>query len=388
MSFRARAFYASAAVLMLSSCGAEGAAAAAVSTAATVTLPPASAAGAVSSLDDRETEEGSPAAGTKSEVKPAGVCPEYYNVVPEKLFYDTAPIVQAYKTGSRTGLDKMQNEILDKAAEILDWIITDDMTDYEKELAVHDYIVQNCTYDEGSRAVIPKPAENSDNPYGALVNGIAICTGYATSFRLLTEMLGIPCEYVYYFEPDKTDHAWNVVTIDGAKYYVDVTWDDPVPDKGRRLTHHEYFNVSRRDLARDHTLPTTAPDTPVLKDTYASHTLSAQPADEEALRALIAEAVADGNDGRNSICFIPADGSLWSMGFSQDGDSYKISDKTLKQSVARVLGRDGCYFTEAVYADTDKGIALFMMFKKEFSENKTEESSAEDYGYDNGYDYY
>ena len=365
MSFRTRAFSAAAAALMLSSCGAEDTAPAATA-AATVTLPPASS-GAVSMLDDRETDEPAPAQESASAEKPAGVCPEYYNVVPEKLFYDTAPIVQAYKTGKRGGLDEMQNEILDKAAEILSWVVNDYMTDYEKELAVHDYIVTNCTYDEGSRAVIPKPSENCDNPYGALIGGSAICTGYSTAFRMLMEMLDIPCETVYYREPDRSEHAWNIVTIDGAKYYVDVTWDDPVPDKSKRLTYHRYFNVSRRDMERVHTFPETAPDTPVLKDTYASHNISPQPADEEALRALADKAI---EEGVNSIYFIPAEGSLWSSGFSPEGDAFKISDSDLRKSVDRVMSKAGCKFTKAFYTDSDKGEVLCLMIFKEFRDDE------------------
>lgn len=61
--------------------------------------------------------------------------------------------------------------------------------------------------------------------YGALMNGKAVCQGYAYAFKLLCDRAQIPCWIVtgtYGSEP----HAWNYVWLDGNYYLVDVTWDD------------------------------------------------------------------------------------------------------------------------------------------------------------------
>ena len=45
----------------------------------------------------------------------------------------------------------------------------------------------------------------------------------------------------------KINHAWNMVKIDGEYYHVDVTWNDPVPDRQGRVLH-TYFNTSDRKM--------------------------------------------------------------------------------------------------------------------------------------------
>lgn len=61
--------------------------------------------------------------------------------------------------------------------------------------------------------------------------------------KLLLRRVGIPCDVV-----TGGDHAWNIVNIEGENYYVDTTWDDPVPDiKGYISRTH--FNVTEEQLA-------------------------------------------------------------------------------------------------------------------------------------------
>ncbi len=162
----------------------------------------------------------------------------------EVVLYDTAPISNAYLTGNREGLSDFDGEILDRAEEVLEEIITPDMSDFDKELAVHDWIVYNCTYDTGNLSTLGSMTENSDNPYGALINGKSICTGYTTTFQLFMEMLGIECRSIYATADGGEAHAWNEVCLDGEWYCVDVTWDDPVPDSDGRTVIHSYFNVT------------------------------------------------------------------------------------------------------------------------------------------------
>lgn len=97
-------------------------------------------------------------------------------------------------------------------------------SDYERALAVHDYLVRNCAYDAGDA-----PAQASFTAYGALVLKSAVCQGYSDAFELVMERLGIPCVVV---DSEEMGHAWNMVLVGGAWYHVDVTWDDPSPDGG------------------------------------------------------------------------------------------------------------------------------------------------------------
>ena len=89
-----------------------------------------------------------------------------------------------------------------------------------------------------------------------LVGGYGICLGYATTFQLLMDLAGVECITVVGASYGSTsDHAWNLVRLEGEWYAVDPTWNDPTGgenvagEAGSRL-HHRYFNVTS-DYLRD-----------------------------------------------------------------------------------------------------------------------------------------
>ena len=102
-------------------------------------------------------------------------------------------------------------------------VIKEDMTEYDKILAIHDWMCTNITY---------KAAEDSSDQdiYGALVNKQALCAGYAEGFKYLLEKVGINSKVISGEAIDKDgkriSHAWNIVYVDGRAFYFDVTWDD------------------------------------------------------------------------------------------------------------------------------------------------------------------
>ena len=108
------------------------------------------------------------------------------------------------------------------AKAVLDEIITEDMTPYDKEKAVYDWMTSELSYDTGILQVIPQTTADCDNPYGVLKYHNAVCVGYATTFRLLMQMMEIPCMVVH-----STDefHSWNLVKLDDAWYHVDIYSD-------------------------------------------------------------------------------------------------------------------------------------------------------------------
>ena len=157
--------------------------------------------------------------------------------------YDTSHIVEAYKTGDDSLLEDPKDiAVLNKCKEIIASQINDGMTEYEKERAIHDYIIENTDYDENCLTYSNWYSEYADQPYGCLVDQRAICLGYATTFKLFMDMLDIECIIVKgSANSDYANHAWNLVKLeDGNWYAVDVTWDDPV---GNYLVFYNYFNV-------------------------------------------------------------------------------------------------------------------------------------------------
>lgn len=171
---------------------------------------------------------------------------------PENKLYDTSAISEAYLTGDESSLSDFNRQILQKASQIIGEVISGEMDDYEKELAVHDYIISNCEYDESMLSAIGVHSKNAQNPYGALIEGKAICSGYTSSFQLMMDMLEIPCKSIYATDFTGGEHAWNMVEINNNWYYVDVTWDDPTPDVKNRPVRHKYFNVTEEYMKLKH----------------------------------------------------------------------------------------------------------------------------------------
>ncbi len=128
-------------------------------------------------------------------------------------------------------------------------------SDYEKELYVHDGLASIADYKTSS-------AEGSSvyTPYGLLVENKANCEGYSRGMQYLLKKLGVVSRVVSGTgtSSDGTEnHMWNVVTISGKEYNVDATWDDyiiePLSGETSNEPSHIYFNVSKTDLAIDHT---------------------------------------------------------------------------------------------------------------------------------------
>ena len=119
------------------------------------------------------------------------------------------------------------------------------LTDIEKALILHDRLAVHCEYDqENYDKWLTNPQydipPDSFNMYGALVNRVAVCQGYSKAYKYMLDLLGIPNRICV---SDKASHMWNIVTIDGKDYHIDVTHDDPVRDLDGRV-HHTYFLVS------------------------------------------------------------------------------------------------------------------------------------------------
>lgn len=91
---------------------------------------------------------------------------------------------------------------------------------HEKLKSIHDYLAKNIVYDNTSAE------PNIFDSYGALVNGVCVCEGYAEAFKLLCDREGIPCLTVM-GTGDGGAHKWNMVQMeDGEWYLLDSTWDD------------------------------------------------------------------------------------------------------------------------------------------------------------------
>ncbi len=147
-------------------------------------------------------------------------------------------IAQAYLKNDMSLLESdADKETYELAVEVIEEIIKDGMTDYEKELAIHDWLCTNIGFDGESLSAIGSAMAFSDTPYGALKYHNAVCVGYATTFRLLTTMAGMECDIIH--DTDYS-HTWNIIKLDGDYYLVDVYSDSTDGE----TCLHTYFNCN------------------------------------------------------------------------------------------------------------------------------------------------
>lgn len=140
-------------------------------------------------------------------------------------------------------------EINDATEEVLSKI-PDGASELERELIIHDALVDSISYDS--------EAASDDNTsieafgiYGALVGKKAVCSGYARAAKMLLNRVGIECRLVSGMSKN-SGHMWNQVKIDGQWYNLDVTWDDPITNDDILYNRYSYFNITDEQLAVDH----------------------------------------------------------------------------------------------------------------------------------------
>lgn len=127
-----------------------------------------------------------------------------------------------------------QAEIQKAVSDIIQSIITSDMTELEKELAINQYLCDTIDYDDAALENAEKNAFqyvddefiDSFTAYGALINGKCVCAGYAAAFKLLADEAGLDAVVVTGFLEGNLAHAWNKVQIGGEWQILDVTNND------------------------------------------------------------------------------------------------------------------------------------------------------------------
>ena len=117
------------------------------------------------------------------------------------------------------------------------WIdeINQQATPLEKEKKAHDITCVNTTYDTNSTF--------NQSAYSLIMNGKTVCAGYAKTFSLLANAVGIDTIGV-----NGSNHGWNMSYIDGTWYNVDATWDDG----SDAYIGYSFFNRSDSKIGSGH----------------------------------------------------------------------------------------------------------------------------------------
>lgn len=155
--------------------------------------------------------------------------------------------INTTKLYSEQDIDKLNKGV----DEIITKYITNDMSDDDKVLKIHDYIINNTRYD------INKVNEASYTALGPLFNGTAVCSGYADLMAIFLNKFGIKN-----YKIASNTHVWNALFINGEWLHLDLTWDDPITKNSDVDTlQHDFFLVKTSKLlefdTKDHKFDTT-----------------------------------------------------------------------------------------------------------------------------------
>lgn len=177
----------------------------------------------------------------------------FKNDHPEFFWLDTECVADITNEGSYMYIYSTYSpeETAEKSEEFMSVVekiilsVPDNLSEYERELYIHDVIYEICEYDDYAAEVVYGDDDYVDyfdsyNAYGTLVNGSAVCQGYADAYTYLLSLVGVNNTQI-----SSQDHIWNAVELDEQWYNVDLTWDDTTGS-------YDYFNITDEEIAYDH----------------------------------------------------------------------------------------------------------------------------------------
>lgn len=137
--------------------------------------------------------------------------------------------------------------------------MADDMTDLEKALFVHDYIVSEYQYDTRANSSDDDLIMSASRTLPSMIEEKqGVCQGYTYLYMVVMNKLGVECITVPSDNPTDirlAGHIWNKIKIDGEWYNVDLTYDDPcytycisdLTDKSSDVLH-SFFLVTDEEI--------------------------------------------------------------------------------------------------------------------------------------------
>ena len=167
---------------------------------------------------------------------------EYHLSITE---YPGDRIVDAYRSGDTSALNDDELEVLDVATRTVNDLKRYAEDDYRLEVFIHDVILDNVTYLNGTTDVDdPMNPPRHLTAVGALLDGYANCQGYTDAFYTLASIAGFEVGRMTVENADG-GHIVNTILIDGEWYVVDTTFDDAFTHEDGDPYLYYMFNAGR-----------------------------------------------------------------------------------------------------------------------------------------------
>lgn len=131
-----------------------------------------------------------------------------------------------------------------KVNEIYGSLVKEEMNSIDKIRVIHDYLIQNSTYDQEKAdnivdgKIIKENAYSSETAVGVLMQGYGICSGFSDAMEIFLLKMSIPT-----YKITSPTHIWNLVYLDGKWYHLDLTWDNPIVNGSGKLLLHDFFLI-------------------------------------------------------------------------------------------------------------------------------------------------
>lgn len=170
--------------------------------------------------------------------------------------------------------------------------------EYYKVKYLYDYLIDKTEYD--------REAPNNQNICSVFVEKRSVCQGYAKALQYLMQEEGMVSTLVT-GHTGQEGHAWNLVRVNSAYYYVDATWGDASYNfeggsdtyTGARPTiNYDYFLVTTEELYVTHEPDDTVrlPECKEERDNYyVREGLYLESYDEDKLKIIFEQAHANAN---------------------------------------------------------------------------------------------
>jgi len=140
-----------------------------------------------------------------------------YSYDNEGNYYYSIDMQVPYYTSS-----SQESQMDTAVSNLLDSLDLDGKSDYEKVKAIYDYITANITYDNAN--LKNEEYKLKYTAYAALINGTAVCQGYANLLYRLCLEVGVDCRFIG-GTGNGGPHGWNIIDLENLYYNADSTWD-------------------------------------------------------------------------------------------------------------------------------------------------------------------